>query len=72
MGLKWVFGEGQAGPSMGRCMALCMAWCMGDGDGDVVGVRKRHGYTTWIGEVGLGHWERYGLFGGVDGVFEDL
>ena len=25
-------------------------------------------YTTWIGEVGLGHWERSGLGGDGDGV----
>ena len=24
-----------------------------------------HGYTTWIGEVGLGHWGRSGLSGDV-------
>ena len=33
-------------------------WCMGGGGDvyDVVGVVKMHGYTTWIGEVGLEHW----------------
>ena len=36
----------------------CMVWWCG---GDVVGVGKMHGWTTWIGEVGLGHWGRSGL-----------
>ena len=33
---------------------------MHDG-GDVVEVVKMHGYTTWIGVVGLGLWGRSGL-----------
>ena len=37
--------------------------------GDVVGAGKMHGYTTWIGEVGLEHWRRGSGFvgGAVDG-----
>ena len=44
VGLKWGFGDGQAGPCMGRCMggAWCGAW--------VVPV-------VWIGEVGYLHKE---------------
>ena len=47
----------------------CIAWCTGiwvDGVyDDVVGLGKMHLYTTWIGEVGLGHWGRFGLSGDV-------
>ena len=43
----------------GSVHGWCMAWCMGGDDGgdvdDVMGVGKMQWYTTWIGEVGLGH-----------------
>ena len=40
--------------------------CMGVWLGDVeMGVGKMKWYTTWIGEVGLGHWGRSGLGGDV-------
>ena len=39
-----------------------MGWCMDDGGG-VVGVLwgcgLMHVYTTWVGGLGLGSWERY-------------
>ena len=43
------------------CMGAWCGWC-GDGGGVVMfgGVGKLHVYTTWIGEVGLGHWGRSG------------
>ena len=61
MGLKWGFGDRQAGPCMGRCMggAWHGAWVHGGGDVMMCG-GKMHVYTTWIGEVGLGHWGRSG------------
>ena len=44
--------------------------CMGVWLGDVeMGVGKMKWYTTWIGEVGLGHWGRSGL--GYNGDVEE-
>ena len=38
MGLKWGFGDGQAGPCMGLCMGRCMGGAWVHGGGDVLGV----------------------------------
>ena len=60
VGLKWGFGDGQAGPCMGRCMggAWCGAWGGGAwGGGAWVWCM---GLVHGIGEVGLGGWELSG------------